>query len=57
MFEVLGMIRKMRGIRRNTGIPLLLSSNRTAVSNNEKAELLAIILDIIQNSQFRKFVN
>lgn len=39
--EVWGMIRKMGGFRRNPGIPTLSSGEEIAVTNGEKAEMLA----------------
>lgn len=35
------MIRKMSGIRKNYTIPVLISYNKTAINNIEKAEHLA----------------
>lgn len=47
------MIRKMNGIKSNYEIPVLCSSNNKAISNVEKAELLASTFVKIQQMQNR----
>ncbi|CAJ1057684.1 RNA-directed DNA polymerase from mobile element jockey [Xyrichtys novacula] len=49
--EVWGMIRKMSGIKRNITIPILKKDDRTAVSNLEKATLLAETLIQVHSSE------
>lgn len=51
MSDIWGMIRRMNGVKRNTSIPVLISDNKTAVSNIEKAELLAETLVKIHSSE------
>lgn len=49
--DIWGMIRRMSGIKRNIVIPVLTSGNRSAVSNKEKAELLAETLVKVHSSE------
>lgn len=44
------MIRKMSGIRRNYIMPVLISGNKTAVSNVDKVEMLAETLIKVHSS-------
>lgn len=48
--EIWGMVRKMSGIRGKTEMPVLTGSDKTAVTNTEKAELLAETLVKVHSS-------
>lgn len=49
--EIWGMIRKMSGIRKNNTMSILKNKDHVAISNNEKAELLAKTLVKVHSSE------
>ena len=49
--DVWGMIRKMGGIRRNNELPVLNSGDKVAVTNSEKAKILAQTLRKVHSSE------
>lgn len=49
--EMSGMIKKMRGDRREWSYPVLTDGNKTAVTNKEKAEMLANSFVMVHSSK------